>query len=230
MVLHSIRRFVGALVSRQSVAVLSAAVAASLTFLSPAAQAQATWVLHTGWVPYYPHSEPNGASKDTSVEPAPDGTPITVDCWVQGERIYGGSDAWFHIAAGTYEGNFIYYYFVKESTPNTIPTAIPPCPRAPTDLTAAEATLVTGLPKGRAPLTLDAALTLASDGSPMAGQLIVFTSGSTIVCSARTMTDGHATCEARSSALAITTADGYRADFAGTAIYEPSSASAGLQP
>jgi hypothetical protein len=77
-------------------------------------------------------------------------------------------------------------------------------------------------------LTLNATLTRADNGAPLAGQAIAFSAGSTPICTAVTGANGVASCSGSMSALDILLSDGYRARFGGTASYQPSSASAPL--
>ncbi|MHB8593761.1 MAG: hypothetical protein ACYDB3_05420, partial [Acidimicrobiales bacterium] len=104
---------------------------------------------------------------------------------------------------------------------------------APTTLGAAPA--LAGL-SGPSVEALSLHATLRSAGQPLAGQVVSFSAGSTVLCSAVTDASGTATCDVASQALsgspsgvvAVGGADGYSASFAGSFAYLPSSASAPL--
>jgi hypothetical protein len=70
--------------------------------------------------------------------------------------------------------------------------------------------------------------TLTDSAGPVAGQTIVFTAGSTGLCTATTNANGTATCNATVSVLSIVLALGYTATYAGNSDYGPSTATAGL--
>lgn len=76
--------------------------------------------------------------------------------------------------------------------------------------------------------TLTLAATLTSNGAPLAGRTVVFSSGPTPVCEAVTGADGRASCGAATELLPVILSTGYSAAFAGDVVYEASSASAGL--
>jgi hypothetical protein len=78
---------------------------------------------------------------------------------------------------------------------------------------------------------LSATLTRESDGSPLWGSPVVFSAGSTVLCSTFTDESGVARCSvafASAEELALVLALGYTASFAGDDNFSPSSASAGL--
>jgi hypothetical protein len=75
-------------------------------------------------------------------------------------------------------------------------------------------------------LTLNATLTDAA--GPVAGQMVVFTAGSTTICSAMTAANGTATCSGLASILSIALGAGYTATYAGSSVYAPSNARGSL--
>jgi len=99
---------------------------------------------------------------------------------------------------------------------------------APTSMTASPA-LLSVSPFGAQGFTLQAAL--ASNGAGLGSEPVVFTAGTTILCSSTTNGAGEATCNVLTSSsalLALLDADGYTASFSGTADYRPSQATAPL--
>jgi YVTN family beta-propeller protein len=97
----------------------------------------------------------------------------------------------------------------------------------PTTLTAGAAHLSL-LPLGVTGLNA----TLSSNGTPLAGQTIVFTANDgTPLCRAVTNASGHATCNAVPPILATVTVllGGYQATFAGSVYYKPSAAHGSFQ-
>ena len=95
----------------------------------------------------------------------------------------------------------------------------------PTDLSATPATRLAG--------HLSATLTRSGLGTPVAGQLVVFSVRSLgrrrTSCTARTASDGVASCQVPTALLNLLLSDGYRADFAGAGEYLASGASATLR-
>lgn len=105
-------------------------------------QAKKGWSYHVGWLAYgggspavsYP-GVPMGSPATLILDPhatlLPLGTPVFLNCWTPGADIYGSGgypqDTWYKIAAGPDAGDYIYFYFLQESTPDTISTAIPNC-------------------------------------------------------------------------------------------------------
>lgn len=95
----------------------------------------------------------------------------------------------------------------------------------PTALTATPAVVqLAGLSLWR--FTLNAHLTAGGVG--VAGQTVVFTSGSTYLCTAVTAGNGAASCSGVAGLLSIVLSSGYNATFDGTATLAPSTAHAGL--
>jgi hypothetical protein len=84
-------------------------------------------IYHVGYLDYYPHSQSNWASRDTTQPALPIGTEILLSCWVRGERAPYDSDVWYRLGSSPYAGSYIYFYFIQESTPNTISPSIPSC-------------------------------------------------------------------------------------------------------
>jgi hypothetical protein len=100
------------------------------------------WTYHVGYVDYgagspaasYPGA-PQGSPVTIVADPnavvLPIGTAIQLGCWTEGADIYGAGgypqDAWYRITSGSDAGDYIYYWFIQESTPSTISTAIPHC-------------------------------------------------------------------------------------------------------
>jgi hypothetical protein len=78
-------------------------------------------------------------------------------------------------------------------------------------------------------LTWQLSATLSTAWGPVAGAKLVFSAGSTVICSAAlTNANGTATCNGSSDSLEIVVAGGYSVSFAGSADYLPSSANAGI--
>ena len=98
--------------------------------------------------------------------------------------------------------------------------------KLPTTITA-QAALVRLLPPLALPLGQLKA-TLNSPVGPVAGVPIVFTIGTTTVCTATTDGFGVATCNAGAQLLSLTLFNGYKATFAGTGDYLGTSATAGI--
>ena len=65
-------------------------------------------------------------------------------------------------------------------------------------------------------------------GSPIAGQVVRFTTGTRQVCTATTNSRGEATCAAGLSWIAALLSGGYTATYVGNGAYQPSSDTAGL--
>ena len=69
-----------------------------------------------------------------------------------------------------------------------------------------------------------ATLTMAANGSPIAGQTVAFTGRGREICRARSDARGQAGCTASSSLLIVLIALGYTARFGGTDALAPSPA------
>jgi hypothetical protein len=104
-------------------------------------------------------------------------------------------------------------------------TSQPPTSLAATPAVLQESSLTPEL------VDLTATLTNALTSTPIPGEPIAFTAGTTTLCTATTNANGVASCNALgnvSDVAAVVGSDGYTVSFAGDANYLPSSGSAGL--
>ncbi|WP_246004988.1 beta strand repeat-containing protein [Nocardioides marmorisolisilvae] len=127
----------------------------------------------------------------------------------------GGS----HSIKATYSGSSAFSGSVSATSPVTVA-------KLPTTITA-QAALVRLLPPLALPLGQLKA-TLNSPLGPVGGVPVVFTVGTTTVCTTTTDAYGVATCNAASQLVSLVLFNGYKATFAGNGDYLGSNASAGI--
>lgn len=133
------------------------------------------------------------------------------------------------LPAGNYEIDSVCdQYFSSFNYPSVVLQVRPPA--IPTSLSAAPAVLSLS-PLHLYLLTLTANLRDALTGAGVGDATLVFTAGTTPLCSAVTAADGTATCnvvDVPASTVQVVLALGYTVAFSGNAIYGPSVAKAGL--
>lgn len=130
------------------------------------------------------------------------------------------------LSGGTHQLSAVYAGDQTFSGSDTIPVLVT-VDQAPTRVAATPALASLGA-GGLYAFTLSATLTRSDTASPLAGQQIKFSAGSTPLCSATTDSQGVATCAALAEAPAILSGQGYTAAFGGSADYQASSATGGL--
>jgi len=166
---------------------------------------------------------PDGGTVQFAVDGTDVGSPVSVDTGTgTASKDLIGLSGGEHTITATYSGNTD---FSGSSGRADITIA-----RAATALTATPAILQVS-PLALEVFNLSATLTRESDGSPLAGQTVVFSAGSTELCTSTTDASGVATCNVLMSPtaiLAVVLSNGYAVSFPGDGNYAPSTASAGL--
>ena len=133
------------------------------------------------------------------------------------------------LAVGTHHISAAYAGTANYASSESAPLALV-VRKAPTAVSATPA-LMSISPFGLDMFTLSATLRSEVTGASLAGQPVVFSAGSTVLCRAVTNASGKATCDVfadPADVLAMLQANGYTASFAGSIDYLPSATSAPL--
>lgn len=226
---------------------------AALAISGGASAKQATAATAAGTAPASPTVSPNPvpAGGDVTVsgtgctQPPQYGAPVSVDVALvdtagdvlaSASGAPGTTGAWqivltvpATLSAGSYEIDSVCdQYFSSFNYPSVVLQVGPPV--TPTSLSATPAVLSLN-PLHPYLLTLTADLRDARTGAGVGDATLVFTAGTTPLCSAVTAPDGTASCDVLgvpASALQVVMSLGYTVVFAGNDTYGPSSAKAGL--
>jgi len=166
----------------------------------------------TGTVDFYDNDGQTliGSAPLVNMDPNGDWATMTISTLSGGTHVLTASYA----GDGTFSGSSAVGVFVTVNP-------------APTQMAATPAVLqISGLHVYA--FTVSATLSRSDTGTPVVGQEVDFSAGSTALCSADTDATGTARCDAVTGALSIVAAQGYSVSFAGTSDYKSSSTRAGL--